>query len=127
MKLHLSLPGDAPLFTGYGKGYVDIGGVRHSGNTALAGATLTAAWTRSTLETLTEADFAFIAGSGVDIALLGTGERLRFPDPALMRPLAERQIGLDVMDTQAACRTYNILIAEGRKVGAFLLLDGAPD
>lgn len=122
MKLHLALPGDGPLFTAYGPGYVDIGGNRHHGNTALAGARLVDGWTANSFETLDEADFSFIADSGVEIALLGTGNRLRFPPPALMRPLAERQIGLDVMDTQAACRTYNILVVEGRKVGAFLLL-----
>ena len=83
-------------------------------------------WTANSFDTLNEADFAFIADSGVEIALLGTGDSLRFPPQALMRPLAERQIGLDVMDTQAACRTYNILIVEGRKVGAFLLLPGKP-
>ena len=126
MKLHLALPGDGPLFTAYGPGFVDIGGNRHQGNTALAAGRLVEGWTANSFDTLNEADFAFIADSGVEIALLGTGDSLRFPPQALMRPLAERQIGLDVMDTQAACRTYNILIVEGRKVGAFLLLPGKP-
>jgi uncharacterized protein len=123
MKLHLSLPGDGPLFTGYGPGFVSIGGQRHTGNPALAGGRLIAEWTPHSFDELNEADFTFIAEAGVDIALLGTGSRLRFPPAALLRPLAGRGIGLDVMDAQAACRTYNILIAEGRKVGAFLLLD----
>jgi uncharacterized protein len=122
MKLHLTLPGDGPLFTGYGPGYVDIGGERHHGNTAMAGGRLIVGWTPRRFETLTEDDMAFIAEAGVEIALLGTGDRLRFPPQALMRPLAGKRVGLDVMDTQAACRTYNILVAEGRKVGAFLLL-----
>lgn len=127
MKLHLTLPGDGPLFTAYGPGYVDIGGERHNGNTALVSGKLFPQWTMNRFETLSESDMAFIAESGVEIALLGTGDKLRFPPPALMRPLAARQIGLDVMDTQAACRTYNILVAEGRKVGVFLLLPGSAD
>jgi uncharacterized protein len=55
------------------------------------------------------------------VALLGTGSRQRFPAPRLTRALAEARIGLEVMTTPAACRTYNILMAEGRKVVAALL------
>ena len=57
-----------------------------------------------------------LTGLGTEIILLGTGSRLRFPSGALLRPFANAGIGLDVMDLQAACRTYNILAAEGRKV-----------
>ena len=53
--------------------------------------------------------------------LLGTGARQRFPHPRLTAPLAQAGIGLEVMDLQAACRTYNILVAEERKVAAALL------
>lgn len=125
MKMHLSLPGDAPLFTGYGDGYVNIGGVRYQGNTALVGEKTLPMWTPNSFETLTEEDFSLIADTGVAIALLGTGPRLRFPPPVLLKPLSGKGVGLEVMDTQAACRTYNILIAEGRRVGAFLLLPDA--
>jgi uncharacterized protein len=55
--------------------------------------------------------------------LLGTGARQRFPSPRLTRALAEARIGLDVMDTPAACRTFNILAAEERKVAVAILLD----
>jgi uncharacterized protein len=57
------------------------------------------------------------------VALLGTGSRQRFPHPRLSRALSEARIGLEVMTTAAACRTYNILMAEGRKVAAALLLE----
>jgi uncharacterized protein len=53
---------------------------------------------------------------------LGSGRQLRFPDPALLAPLSERGVGVEVMDTGAACRTYNILMAEGRTVAAVLLM-----
>jgi uncharacterized protein len=57
------------------------------------------------------------------VVLLGTGWRQRFPAPALMRPLMDERIGYEIMDLPAACRTYNILMAEGRYVAAALLFD----
>jgi uncharacterized protein len=57
------------------------------------------------------------------VVLLGTGARQRFPAPVLMRSLIDRGIGVEVMDTHAACRTYNILMAEGRDVAAALILE----
>ena len=60
-----------------------------------------------------------------EVVLLGTGSRQRFPHPRLSRPLADARIGLEVMSTAAACRTYNILMAEGRKVAAALLVEDA--
>ena len=74
------------------------------------------------LETLCEDDFATLAGLGAEILLLGTGNSLRFPSPALLQPLMAARTGLEVMDTRAACRTFNILAAEGRKVAAAILL-----
>ena len=56
-----------------------------------------------------------------EVVLLGTGDKLRFPHPSLTRAFAEARIGIEVMDLQAACRTYNILMAEERKVAAALL------
>jgi uncharacterized protein len=61
-----------------------------------------------------------------EILLLGTGARLRFPEPALYASVAASGIGFEVMDTAAACRTFNILLAEGRQVVAALVLDGPP-
>jgi uncharacterized protein len=57
-----------------------------------------------------------------ELVIFGSGPRLRFVAPALSRALIERQIGLETMDTHAACRTYNILAAEGRQVVAALLM-----
>jgi uncharacterized protein len=57
-----------------------------------------------------------------EVVLLGTGAALRFPAPGITRALVEARIGLEVMDVQAACRTFNILVAEGRAVAAALLL-----
>ena len=74
-------------------------------------------WTDATFETLTEDDFRKLADLQPEILLLGTGQTLRWPSPSLLQPLMAARIGLEVMDTQAACRTCNILAAEGRKGG----------
>jgi uncharacterized protein len=57
------------------------------------------------------------------VVIFGSGGRIRFPQPALIAPLIARNIGLETMDLQAACRTYNVLMAEGRKVVAALLIE----
>jgi uncharacterized protein len=59
----------------------------------------------------------------IDVVLLGTGSRMRFFDPALKAQLSAKGLPIDVMDTGAACRTYNVLMAEGRRVVAAMLLD----
>ena len=79
-------------------------------------------WDVGGLDTLGEDDLDFLGGLGVEIVLLGTGENLRFLQPRLLQSLAQARIGVEVMDTRAACRTYNILVAEGRKVAAALIL-----
>lgn len=66
---------------------------------------------------------ANLAASGADLVILGTGLRLRFPPAAWMAPFAQQRVGLETMDTAAACRTYNILASEGRKVLAALILE----
>ena len=79
-------------------------------------------WAPRNLEQMSEADFAFLAEVDAEIILLGTGSVLRFPHPRLTAPIAARRIGFEVMDTYAAARTYNILMGEGRRVAAALLL-----
>ena len=75
-----------------------------------------------TVVTEFEGSLGALAGLGADIILLGTGDRLRFPHPSVLRALTEARIGVEVMDVRAACRTYNILLAEERQVAAALLL-----
>lgn len=122
MKLHLSNADGLNSFTAYGDDYVDVNGQRHVANVVVLPERLLPAWTSARFETLSEADFALLAGLPVEILLLGTGKTLRFPSPALLQPLMAARIGLEVMDTQAACRTYNILAGEGRKVAAAILI-----
>jgi uncharacterized protein len=80
------------------------------------------AWAATSLTELTEAHFAQIAQAKPEVVVFGSGATLRFVSPALLRPLIQARIGIETMDTAAACRTYNILVGEGRRVMAALLL-----
>jgi uncharacterized protein len=79
-------------------------------------------WPPAGFDALAEAHFAALLELAPDVVLLGTGASIRFPHPRLVRALTEAGIGVEVMDTPAACRTFNILVAEGRRVAAALLV-----
>lgn len=79
-------------------------------------------WRVSAIDALGEDQISFLAGLNMEIILLGTGGELRFPHSRLLRPLALAGIGVEVMDTRAVCRTYNVLLAEGRNIAAALIL-----
>lgn len=78
-------------------------------------------WGTAGFDALTVADVEVLRDLGVTIVLIGTGPRQRFPHPSLLRPLMEARVGFEIMDLAAACRTYNVLMAEGRSVAAALL------
>jgi uncharacterized protein len=122
MKLHLSPGAGLQLFSGYGPGYVSVNSVRHESSVVVTPETVTA-WKAGPFETLTAADFGFVAILNPEIVIFGTGTAQRFPGPHLTRALAACGVGVEVMDSRAACRTYNILASEGRKVVAAVLLD----
>ncbi len=123
MKLHLDRPIGQNIVTAIGDGYVEINGLRHEASLLLQPQRLEPGWGVAGFDALHEDDFAQIAALGCEVLLFGTGRRQRFPPPALLQPLMAARIGVEVMDTAAACRTYNILMAEGRNVAAALLLD----
>ncbi len=82
-------------------------------------------WGPDDFAALSSAHLAALLPIPCDVLLLGTGNRQRFPAPALLRPLIEAGRPVEVMDTPAACRTYNILVAEGRMVAAALIIESA--
>jgi uncharacterized protein len=120
VKLHPPPPTALNTFTGYGEGYVLVNGERHETNLVVLPERLVP-WSAASFDALAESDFESLLELGPEIVLLGTGPRQRFPHPRLTRALAERRIGIEVMDLRAACRTYNILAAEERRVAAALL------
>lgn len=80
-------------------------------------------WDCQRFEQLTAEHFALLAGMKPELVIFGSGTRLRFPPPAFLRGLMAQRIGIETMDTLAACRTYNILAGEGRHVVAALLIE----
>lgn len=123
MKLHADPLTRLNTVTAYGAGFVEINKVRHDRSIVLCPESPVAPWSAASFETLRADDLAALLVFAPEVVLLGTGERQRFPPPQLLRPLAQARIGVEVMSTPAACRTYNILMAEGRRVLAALLHD----
>lgn len=121
MKLHPQAPGTLRTVTGYGPGWIEINAVRHEGALIVQPEVDPLAWTVQTFEAMTPTDFEHLARFEPDVVLLGTGARQRFIHPKLTAALAAKLVGVECMDTAAACRTYNILMTEGRRVLAALL------
>jgi uncharacterized protein len=122
MKLHASTPGGVQLVTAYGDDYVVVNGVRHEESIVVLPSRVVE-WRGHAFDKLTKEDFGFLGSLDAEIVLLGTGLQQRFPHPRLTGALTQAGIGLEVMDVQAACRTYNILVAEERRVAAALLFE----
>ena len=121
MKFHLSTPA-GNVVTGLGPGWIRVGAQEYRAGIVLTAETIVPGWAAAGFDGLSDADFAGLLVHAPEIVLLGTGEALRFPHPRVTRALAEARIGVEVMDTPAACRTFNILAAEGRKVLAALIV-----
>ena len=114
MKLQLAQTEGWNTFTAYGEDYVSVNAVRHQDNLIVLPYQLIEKWTPASFSTLSSADFDFLATLDAEIILLGTGKLLRFPSPELMQSLMQARKGIEVMDTQAACRTFNVLAGEKR-------------
>jgi uncharacterized protein len=110
------------VFTGHGDGYVRIGDTDYRENLLVTPGQLINDWAPGGFDALSESDFTTLAALKPEVALFGTGTTMQFPHPRLTRALTDAGIGLEVMDTPAACRTYNILAAEGRRVAAAILI-----
>ena len=100
-----------------------VNGQRHERNMVVLPDRILSDWGPADFDDLSAEHFEQLAGLGSEIVLLGTGRKLRFPRTELLRVAARTGLGLEVMDMQAACRTYNILVAEARKVAAALLIE----
>jgi uncharacterized protein len=125
MKLHSPVTAGLLSITSYDAGHIAVNGRRLTQSFILTPQRLIEDWAPDSFGALAAADLLAVAELGCPIVLLGTGVRQRFPAPALMRPLLERRMGVEVMDSHAACRTYNILMAEGRDVVAALIIESA--
>ena len=112
--------------SGYGPGWVGIGGEKITHSVVIGSRGERFPWACSRFADLTPAHFVLLADLNTELVIFGSGKQIRFPQVAWIRPLIDKQIGIETMDTQAACRTYNILASEGRSVAMALLLESDP-
>ncbi|HEY6774172.1 MAG TPA: Mth938-like domain-containing protein [Oxalicibacterium sp.] len=123
MKLHNTPTQQYQTVTAYDESGVEINMNRFSHSLTVMPETPPAAWPVSSFEALQVEHFEQIGASSPDVVILGTGAQQRFAHPRLTTPLTSRRIGVECMDNQAACRTYNILMGEGRKVALALIFE----
>jgi uncharacterized protein len=122
MKFEQDILTAATRITGYGPDHVLVNGQRHE-SSLLLGTAGVEAWDCASLQALTSSHLDYWLAQHPELVLLGTGRQLRFPDVALASRLHAHGCGLEVMDTAAACRTWNLLLAEGRRALAALILE----
>jgi len=121
VKLHLQAPA-ANIVTGSGPGWVRVGQTEYRSNLVLLPDAIVEGWAPEGIAGLKEADFAALLQYTPEMVLLGTGARQQFVHPRLLQALTAARIGVETMDTRAACRTFNILVAEDRRVAAALVV-----
>ena len=113
---------DGYTIVGHANGEVWVNGARLTASCVVSPQQLIRDWPPQCLAELAPEHIVQLAALEPELVLLGVGARLRFPPPELLRPLLERSIGVEVMDTAAACRTYNLLKGDGRRVVAALMM-----
>jgi len=121
MRIHLETGERANLIRTYEAGRIVVGEQDYQRSLIVLADRLITDWPPQSHTELSAADMQVLADLRCEVVLLGTGRELRFPSPALLAPLAAVGTGIEVMDTGAACRTYNILMGEGRRVAAALM------
>ena len=122
MKLHLTTAENNNLITGYGENFIEINKRRYQQALIVLANELILNWNPASFEDLTAEHFAEIGELKPEVVLLGTGLTHRFLHPKIAKNLTEKGIPIECMTTAAACRTYNILMSEGRHVAAALLI-----
>lgn len=127
MKLHSSNTQQYQTVTSYEDNGVEINLIPFGNSLIVLPEIAPAPWPVTSFDTLTVENFEQINAISPDVVILGTGKRQRFVHPRLTAPLTTRRIGVECMDNQAACRTYNILMTEGRKVALALIFDVASE
>ena len=118
---------DVQTIQGYGPGWVGVQGEKITHSVILGSKGQRVDWQCNRFEDLTAAHFAQLAEFDAELIIFGSGPRIRFPQPAWLQPLMAKRMGLETMDTGAACRTYNILAGEGRRVAVAIVLEQVPN
>ncbi|PPC96163.1 Mth938-like domain-containing protein [Methylotenera mobilis] len=123
MKLHLTTAENNNLITAYSESYIEINKQRYAQNLIVMPESITLDWNAENVSTLNNDHFQEISKLKPEVVLLGTGKTHLFLHPKNYQILTENVIALECMTTAAACRTYNILMSEGRVVAAALILE----
>ena len=123
MKLHSTPNQQYQTVTGYDLGSVEINAINYTHSLLVMPEMAPLAWPVAEFAALNERHFEQIAALQPDVVILGTGKKQSFVHPRLTACLTGKRIGVESMDSQAACRTYNILMAEGRKVTLALIIE----
>ncbi len=123
MKLHSTVTQQYQTVTAYDDSGVELNTIRFAHSLLVLPEVVPVIWPVTSFDTLSVDHFAQIDAAAPDVVILGTGARQRFVHPKLTAALTARRIGVECMDNQAACRTYNILMAEGRKVALALIFE----
>ncbi len=126
MKIHLDTGDSRYRIRAYSPGEIRIGETFYRRSLILLPDQVLPDWEPADFSALTEDLLTALADLAPEVILLGTGGRLRFPPQVWLAGLQKRGIGTECMDTAAACRTYNLLMSEGRRVAAALLLADPP-
>lgn len=123
MKLHATATQQYQTVTAYDDTGVEINARHFSTSLIVLPEVAPAPWPVESFDALSSAHFDQIDAVAPDVVILGTGQKQRFVHPKLIASLTSRRVGVECMDNQAACRTYNILMAEGRKVALALIIE----
>jgi uncharacterized protein len=111
-----------PSITGYGAGWVAVNGERFTSSLLISATGGHRLWECAGFDALQASHFEQLLAMEPELVIFGSGDRIRFPQPQWLQALYARRVGVETMDTYAACRTYNFLAGEGRKAVAALLL-----
>ncbi len=124
MKIHLDDRAANYKISSYQKGRIMVNGEILTRSFVLTPTTLVRDWPPQEFEALEAGHFETVASMETEVVLLGSGMHQRFPPAEVLRPLLDAGMAVEIMDTGAACRTFNILVSDGRKVAAALLMIG---
>ena len=113
---------DAQIISAYGPGWIGVGGERITHSVIVTSRGDRIAWGPGRFEDLEAAHFEPLAQMRVEVVIFGSGGRIRFPRSSWLQALMSSRVGLETMDTPAACRTSHLLAQEGRDVAAALLI-----
>jgi uncharacterized protein len=122
MKIELDINRDGiNIVQAYSEGSFVISNINYKNSIILSPEIIFEKWPPESIKDLKREDLNQVISLQPEIVIIGTGNKLVFPETAVLKPLTDARIGIEIMDTGAACRSYNFLVGEGRKVVAALI------